>query len=261
MNNQKNWIYYVFLAGGLLLFAGSLWFSFSLNKNSNQAQRIALVSRETGQVSILRNNFTRRDKVEKLSPIYSLDSIETNETGEAVLFFENQFKVRIQDSSLVTVEKQDKEAAVIIIKKGDLQVISVGRKQELYIAKNGKRIEAQDYTNSELEISSATSPVGTPEPKLSSSLSDEEISSVLNGQTAAFRKCYAQLLQKDEKAQGMATLNFTIENNGKISSLVIDSDKLNSEEFKKCLSDIAERLSFRAYPGTKISTRYPLKFD
>ncbi len=263
-NSSQNSIVIGFLILGLLLFGASLYLSTRPSADRDQSIRVGRVSRETGTVVVIRDNYTKKEKVERQTSVYTLDSVETNDTGEALISFENLFSVRILDSSFVTIEKTGearKDQVVLIVKKGEIKVENFGREGELLIAKNGQRVAAESYNASDLqEVVVVTSPT----PDLNSkptSLTEEEISTIMSGQASLFKRCYTQLLQKDEKAQGTVTLNFSIENNGKISETTLDSPQIQNEVFKKCILDVIGRVAFRNYSGPPISTRYPLKFE
>lgn len=263
--SDQNSMVLVFLVVGLLLFGASLYLSLRPSTDREQAVRVGRVSKESGSVTIIKDNYTKKEKVVRQTPVYSLDSIETNDTGEALLLLENIFSVRILDSSFVTVEKTDasrKSQVILVVKKGDIKIENFGREGELIIAKNGERVAAENYNNSDL-LELRVAPSATPQIAESKpgTLSEDEISTLMNNQAPLFKRCYTQLLQKDEKAQGTVTLSFTIENNGKITDKTLNSPQIKSEDFKKCIMDVIGRVSFRNYSGPPISTTYPLKFE
>lgn len=260
-----------FLFVGLILFGASLYLSMKPSTDHEQTARLGRVSRETGTVTLIRDNYTKKEKIERQTAIYALNSVETNDTGEALISLENLFVIKVLDSSFVTIEKTEKsmnsrknqgsDQIVLIVKKGDIKIENLGREGELLIAKNGQRVAAENYIASDLQEVAVTA---TPTPELSgkpATLTEEEISSVMSGQATLFKRCYTQLLQKDEKAQGTVTLSFTIESNGKISESTLDSPQIKNDVFKKCLLDVIGRVTFRNYNGPPISTRYPLKFE
>jgi hypothetical protein len=266
-SNQKSLVF-GFLIIGALFFGISLYFSLKNTSEIAGGRRVGRVSRETGTVSIIRNGYTQKAKVSRHLPVYSLDSIETNDTGEALLSLESLHQVKILDSSLVTLESEESGTSthiVLIIKKGEIRLEGRGRDGELFIAKNGERIPAENYSYSDLSSSPTASGPTMDLPKNSTSLSEEEIAGVMASQASLFRRCYTQLLQKDEKAQGTVNLYFTIENSGKLIDTNLDGTSLlkgkYGEDFKKCLLDVMTRISFRTFGGMQISTRYPLKFE
>ncbi len=257
-----------FLILGTLLFGVSFYFSVKSSSSASEGRRLARVSRETGIVYMIRNGYTQKEKVNQQLPVYSLDSVETNDTGEALLSLESLHQIKVFDSSMVTLENLDTASGprtVLIVKKGEIHIENQGRDGELFIAKNGERIPAENYLNSELSSVPTTETATTPTPSTSTSLTEDEIAGVIGSQASLFRRCYTQLLQKDEKAQGTVNLFFTIETNGKLSEVNLDGVSLlkgkYGEDFRKCLLDVMTRVSFRSFSGTQISARFPLKFE
>lgn len=257
-----------FLLLGLILVGLSTYFSFFAGRTPEKEIRLARIDRETGKVYALRSGYTQRELVDKRVNLYNLDSVETLETGEAVLAFESAYRVRIYNNTLVTLERVDDQQGfhvVLIIKRGDIRIENFGRDGELFIAKNGDRVSASDYNSSPL----AQTPVEPPKPNEAfetpvsgdQGLSEEEIGTVMNNHRTSFFKCYTQLLQKEPSAKGNVSLSFTIENSGKLSVAEVTASQLQNEDFKKCLLEVLRRIEFRSFKGPAISTLFPLKFE
>lgn len=268
MPENKNQLVFGFLFLGLLLVGLSTYFSFFSNRKPERDIRLAQIERETGKVFALRSGYTQKENVTQRTPLYNLDSVETMETGEAIVAFESAFRVRLFNNTLVTLERSDDPQeirVILIVKRGEVRVETVGRDQELFIAKNGERISASVYNNSQL----ARVPVQPPQPNEAFSnpipsnqgLSEEEINTVMSNHRSSFFKCYTQLLQKEPSAKGNVSLSFTIENNGKLSVAEVTASQMQNEEFKKCLLEVLRRIEFRSFQGPSISTLFPLKFE
>ncbi len=259
-----------FLIVGLLLIGFSIYFTFYTKEAASLESQLAKVELVTGKVIAFHNGYTSKEIIEKKGSLYNLDSVETQDTGEAEITFESTFKVRMLNNTLVTVEKiaTDKGyQAVLILKRGEISVVNIGRDGELFIAKNGERISAIDYNNSQLAKSPISEEVSSPSEVSPSTqgLTEEEISSVMSNHRSSFFKCYTQLLQKDPAVKGDISLAYTIENNGKLSVAEISSYKMGiqpeNDDFKKCLLEVLKRIEFRAFQGPPISTLFPLKFE
>lgn len=263
--DQKNSLVVFFLVAGLVLFALAFWIG-KRTSTAPQQSILAHVLRETGQSTIIRAGYTKKELVDRKMPLSNLDSVETNETGEAILEFQTGDRIRIFENSLITIEQNENETSgslVVVLKKGDLKIETQGRDKLLLIAKNGKRIAAADFENSSLQgaplqISTASNEAPA---KTNSQLSDEEISSTLLSHKASLDKCYIKLLQKDPQAKGQVSLSFSIENSGKIAMTEFNSAQFKDEDFKKCLLDLVQRISFRPFSGPAVSTVFPIQFE
>ena len=127
--------------------------------------RIGFVIRDSGKAEIVRNGFTVRKKIESRSlTLNQLDSVETADVGSAIVSLESADKIKILDNSFVTFERVEDAQDFhidVIIKRGDIRVLNFGRDGELFIAKNGERLSANEYNNSSLSKTVATSPPTT----------------------------------------------------------------------------------------------------
>jgi hypothetical protein len=268
MPEHKNHLVLGFLTLGLIFVGLSIYFSFFTEVEKPREIRLARVERENGKASVLRSGYTLKENVDRRLNLYNLDSVETLETGEAILALESAYRVRLFNNTFVTLERVDDSDGfhvVLILKRGEIRIENFGREGELFIAKNGDRVSASDYNSSPL----AQAPVEPPSPNEAfsnplpenQSLSEDEISTVMNNHRTGFFKCYTQLLQKEPSAKGQVTLSFTIENNGKLSVAEVTASQLPNEDFKKCLLEVLRRIDFRAFQGPAISTLFPLKFE
>ncbi len=259
-----------FLILGAALLGVSYYFS---KKKSNGLSgleiRLAQVNRETGKVYIFKGGSATRESIDRKTALYSLDSVETSEDGSSMVTTEGGDRVLILGNSLVTIEKADQEesfSTVLILKRGELRIESVSKEGDLAIAKNGERILANDYNGSQLAkaMTQLTAPIDTFSNPLSEEnlgLTENEITSIMNSQRNSFFKCYTQLLQKEPTAHGDVSLSFTIENSGKLSVAEVTASSIPNKDFKNCLLEVLNRLEFKPFKGTPISTLFPLKFE
>ena len=199
MSDQNKKVFAILLIAGLLLIGTSL-FLFSKKQTTKQSQehRLARLDKDSGTVTVLRKNLTQKEIVENYNDLYDLDSVETSDTGSATLTIEN-FRVKLMSSSMATLEKiadNVNHHILLILKRGDVKIENFGTEGQLFIAKNGERVSAIDYNGSQLAFSPVEAPTPTPaENKLSQTLSEEDIFSILNGHKTSFQKCYRQLIQ------------------------------------------------------------------
>ena len=256
-----------FVLVGLFLLGLSYYFSKQEAAKPEREMRLARLERETGKVFVLRSGYTQKENIERRAQLYSLDSIETTDLGEATLSFESAYRVKVLASSLVTLEKIDDPETfhvVVIIKRGDIRVENFGREGELFIAKNGDRVSASDYNSSSLAQLPTAAPTPVDEstaPTPNQTLSEDEIGAVMNSHKTAFFKCYTQLLQKEPQAKGNVSLSFTIENTGKLSVAEVTASQIQNQDFKKCLIEVLHRIEFKSFQGVPVSTLFPLIFE
>ncbi len=268
MPENKSQLVIGFLLLGLVLVGLSTYFSYFAPKNTPTEIILAHVDRESGKAFVYRSGYTQRESIDRKTNLYNLDSVETQDTGEAVLSFESAHKVRLSSNTTVTLERVDDAQGfhvVLILKRGDVHVEGSGREGELFIAKNGERVSASDYNSSSLAQTAVKPPqpneaFSNPVPE-NQGLTEDEINTVMNTHRASFFKCYTQLLQTEPTAKGNVSLSFTIENNGKLSVAEVTASQLQNENFKKCLLEVLRRIEFRTFQGPQISTLFPLKFE
>jgi hypothetical protein len=242
----------------------SFFVSRTNQSRSNQDFRLGQIETVKGSVFLIESGSEQKKSISKTAYLKPLDSVETGENSEASLHLENTASLRMKADTLLTLERHDVEdnfQDVLVLQRGEIQVEDPGRDGEFFISKNGQRISAAAYNQSSLAKDPMTPRASQLPPEEKSDLSDAEITTLMTAQGGNFRRCYQNLLQKEPQAKGEASLNFTIENNGRIGLIEITSVALKSEEFKRCLTSVLERVQFRAFSGTSISTFYPVKFE
>lgn len=261
MKDKKlQWVAGFLIAGLVLLGLSALL--IQQKASSPEINRLARVTHESGTVSLLHPNLSQKENIQYSAPLFHLDSVETDDTGDAYVEFEDNSRIRVFPNSLITLAKEDPRI-IVILKHGDIKVEKT-TSDHLVIAKNGERVAAKDYNGSELQqtpTSAALANVTPESPNKDKALTEQDISQVMNNYRAHFFKCYTQLLQKDSTAKGEVSLSFTVENNGKLSASDVVSSTIKNDEFKKCLLEVLHRIEFRSFSGPPISTLFPLKFE
>lgn len=255
------------LVFGLLALGLSFWVQYRQEKKTANQFRIAQVEHVTGNVWILAPGFEKKRKVERVSALMPGESIETEDTGEALVLFDNTAGLRVFPDSLVLVERNDLSDDIqdtVIIQRGEIRVEEPGRAGEFFVSKNGTRVAAADYHRLALASEPVQKPVAATDlysSEAEGGLSEDEIVGILRAQRGNFMKCYTTLLQKQPDAKGELSLNFTIENSGKVGLIEVSSANLKDEDLRKCVTNVLARVQFRAFPGTPISTFFPLTLE
>jgi hypothetical protein len=268
VESRKNLLVWGSLVVGVVLILFSFYLGRTVSVPLSPTLTLARAEPLTGEASVLRHGMTAKETLKRKISLGHFDSIETRDLGEVRLDFETAYRVRVKEHSLITLERvedQDGFHTVLILKRGQIQVENYGREGDLFIAKNGERISATDYQESPLAQAQVTeaepsSEWTSPAPE-GTGLTEKEVQETMTSHRTSFLKCYSGLLQKDAQAKGQATLTFTVENSGKLKSVEVTSSDFQQEDFKKCLIEVMNRVEFRPFDGSPISTLFPLKFE
>lgn len=228
------------------------------------------VIRQSGTIKLYSQNYTQRSLVAAEAKLENLDSIETDGNGLANLVFENLYRVQILEDSILTIESLESpdgdQTLVLLLKRGDITVEQVGREGSLLIAKNGQRIDAAEYNDSELKLETTES-TDLQEPTYSEDLgqkvglTEAEISQAFALQKSAFFRCYTQLLQRSPEVTGSLAFQLMIEPNGKTSSAEVVNSNFNDPDFHSCLLEVVKRLEFKSFDSAPVSTLFPMSFE
>lgn len=101
-----------------------------------------------------------------------------------------------------------------------------------------------------------TEPKPIPEEEKPSYL--EEIISI---KRPLLKKCYENYLKENPLATGELTVEFTLQNNGRVSSArVKDSSFFRSELFKTCIVNVFKQIRSRPFAGDTLQVTYPIEF-
>ncbi len=265
---KNNWLIPSLIVVGIFSVALSLFIASQTEKQKPGARPLARLELNLGKVFVLRKNMTQKEILTRKATLFALDSVETGVDGDATMEFDSAYRIRIQENSLITMDEEG-DRIVLIIKRGDVQVENYGREGSVFISKDGVRWNATEYEmNYKKQAPAETlpdlAPAETsqiPTASLNEGLTSEFIQDTLKTHRGAFFKCYTQLLQKTPGVVGQASISFTIERTGKVSSAEIASSSLNDATFKKCLIEAVRRVEFKSFNGDPISTVFPLRFE
>ncbi len=264
---KNNKLISILILIGALSVALSLFIASKTESQKPGSRPLARIELNLGKVSVLRKNMTLREDLTRKATLFAQDSVESSGDGDATMEFDSGDRIRVEENSLITLDEENTRI-VVIVKRGDVQVENFGRDGSVYISREGVRWTTNDYElNYKKQAPDATLPdapsmeSSAPTAKLSEGLTSEFIQDTLRTHRASFFKCYTQLLQKTPGLSGQASVNFTIENSGKVSQADVSYSSLSDTGFKACLIEATRRVEFRAFKGPAITTVFPLKFE
>lgn len=263
---KNNWLIPSLIIFGALSVILSVIIGFNTEKTNLGTRQIASIELNLGSVYLLRSGLTHKEILTRKSLLYPLDSIETSIDGDATLDFDSAYRIRIQENSYVTLDKEG-EKIVLVLKRGDVHVENFGKEGTVFISRDGVRWNATDYEmnykkmaeNSQLP--DLVTPVETTASSANKSMSAEIIQSTLRTHRNSFFKCYTQLLQKDPSVTAQASITFTIEKTGKIHKASVSNSNIKNPQFSSCLIESVKRIDFKSFEGEAITTTFPLRFE
>lgn len=255
---MKNWTLPLLVGLAVVFFGLSYFLSRSADQQAGLSP-LASAEEIRGTVYGLRKNSNKREKLVRSWSISSLDSMETGGDGEFLMKFETGFEVRVLDSTLLTLDKEE-DRVILIIKRGDVHIVKFGADGKLVISKEGRRFLAPEY---ELQYKNSKSALQLKSPQTgdSSQLSGQQIQDTLNAHKNDFYRCYTKLLQKTPGVSGQSNISFTIDPSGRVVSPSVSSSSLSDKSFQACLVEVIQRINFKSFSGDSISTVFPIKFE
>ncbi|MBS1971068.1 MAG: AgmX/PglI C-terminal domain-containing protein [Bdellovibrionales bacterium] len=265
---KNKWFIPSLIIAGLFFMSLSWFMSSRLENQSAGLKVLARIAYNSGEVYVLHKNMTEKETLKKSASLYYLDTVETGPNGDATFEMDGGYRLRVLDNALITLD-QEGEKAILILKRGDVQVEAMGRDKTVMISKNGQRMSLSEY-ESQLRKENAAAgfpemaPVvadNSPAPSAGDSLSSDYIQDTLKRQIPAFDKCYKQLLQRTPGVVGQVVMTFTIERSGKIVSADVTTSTINNADFKRCLSEALRRVEFKSFRGDPITSTFPLGFE
>lgn len=268
MSSKKLLLITALVFGGLALLAVAFLAPWATE--SSESSIGVRVLRQSGAIKLYSQNYTQRSLVAAEAKLENLDTLETDGNGLASLIFENLYRIQVLENSILTIESFEspdgEQTLVLLLKRGDLKVEQVGREGSVLIGKNGQRIDAADYNDSDLQQESTES-VDIQEHTYSEEmtqkvgLTEAEISQAFALQKSAFFRCYTQLLQRSPDVTGSLAFQLMIEPTGKASSTEVVNSNFNDPDFHTCLLEVVKRLEFKSFDSAPISTLFPMSFE
>lgn len=267
-------------ASGLLMAGLALWRADLVPTPSSMDSRaVARLEPAFGEVHVERDG--RRTPVTGKRPLQRLEIVDTGPGTEAVLIFPNGEEVRILENSTILSDLEGGRP-VLIVKNGDLWIdraiesadsvlvsrdgvrrpLAVDQRERL---KNGRRpVATPDLETAPVpERTAAKPPRPTPVAArgLVETLTAEYIQETIRTQRNLFFKCYGQLLQRTPGVSGEASLAFTIERSGHVSTADVASSSLQDPQFRRCLTEAVKRIEFKSFAGDSVQTLFPIRFE
>ncbi len=262
---KNNWLIPSLIIFGALSVILSVIIGFNTEKTNLGTRQIASIELNLGSVYLLRSGLTHKEILTRKSLLYPLDSVETSIDGDATLDFDSAYRIRIQENSYVTLDKEG-EKIVLVLKRGDIHVENFGKEGTVFISRDGVRWNATDYEMNYKKMAENSqlpdlATVETPAIPVGKGMSAEIIQSTLRTHRNSFFKCYTQLLQKDPSVTAQASITFTIEKTGKIHKASVSNSNIKNPQFSNCLIESIKRIDFKSFEGEAITTTFPLKFE
>ncbi len=179
----------------------------------------------------------------------------------------------VADETEPKSEKQDRKVAEQM-KELDSEIHAMrnalGKKKASPAAKskNGKNAETKAVAvpSTPSGSSMAMPPVPSandafPEALLPSTLSQSQISSVVNRNLARIKFCYDSQLRRNPNLTGKVIVNFTVEGSGKVSSVAVKSRRFRGSYLDTCVTGAIRSWRFPRFSGDPVSVDYPFIFS
>ncbi len=266
----------------VLLFLG-LGFIFAVlfapkvfNKGPEPKNMVANLQATNGSIIVTRHVSRQKKRIKNGEKIYEFDWLETGSTGEGLLVFNNGAQVKIRPQTALTIENFADNKYNLLLRRGDIEIVSAGKTESLWIIRDGERILAENYqpalNDLVIQAELTPTPTNSPEPdsitaptttekEQGEGLTNDYIATILRQQRQNFFRCYSQLLQKMPDSKGRLSISFSIEPNGKINNSQIVTTTFTDDSFHRCIIDVVSRVQFHSFSGSAISTLFPLKFE
>lgn len=257
---------------------------------------IATVQEFDGRVRFKPAKSLRYKNIKKSMELKDQDTLTTDSNSHAKLAFQSGFEIEVKPNSLIIIEnpKKDSEGRIqITFLKGDFSVLKSGSPNQVIVSKDKKFQDLAGRTPQQplkIDLTPPPTPiidikeiVKSPtlesekiqekkkvlaerekkeEPKKpKQTLSDNYISQVVNSQKPFFNRCYAQHLRLNPDSQGQIHLSFTIDTQGRVSSVSLIQSTLSDPQLEKCTISVIERCRFKSFDGDPIVVNYPINFE
>lgn len=257
---------------------------------------IATVLSHSGQVRFKKAQSLRYKNVKNMLDLKDQDSLTTDSDSSAKISFKSGFEIEVLPNSLIVIEnpKRDASGAIqITFLKGEFNVLKTASAGQVIVNKNKtfqdlagrtpqepvqidltqtliEDIQKSEETQSEVVSQKLEEKKKTPileEEKKApvrrprETLSDEYIAQIINSQKPFFNRCYAQHLRMHPDSHGQIHLAFTIDIEGKVSSVSLINSTMSDNALEKCTMSVIERCRFKKFDGDPIVVNYPINFE
>lgn len=272
---NRNTFFYALLFIGLLLVSLS---AFNLYKKAGQPYEKPNESQyKIGYISKLGGRFEKVISKDKFASLKKNNSLFSNETYQ--LQEGSSLVLRLADETLslrgpclfklAVFSPERKEVYVNFLTLGEIKEKSLSDKIKLTY--KGWRIQPQ-FQESELqnEKSQGFKPLTLSESKpqekqqsaTAKSFDEIDWEFLVAKKRDLLRKCYENYLRKNPLAKGIITIEFNLQNSGKVSSArVEDSSFFKDETFRACIIDVFLRIKTEPFSGSPVPVQYPIEFN
>lgn len=262
-------------------------------------ETIATIDSLDGRVRFKAANTLKYKNARDNQELKNQDTITTDDNSRAKIKFASGFEIQVEPNSLIVIEnpKRDEQGRIqITFLKGDFKVIKAGAPNQIIVSKDKKfqdlagrtpqkpieidltpqnlipdeKVEAAQIKTPKIEVEKfeekkkvlvqkEKKPEAPKKPR--ETLSDEYISQIVNAQKPFFNRCYAQHLRLNPDSRGQIHLAFTIDTQGKVSTVSMIQSTLSDPQLEKCTMSVIERCRFKAFDGDPIVVNYPINFE
>ncbi len=258
-------------------------------------QTIAVIKSLEGRVRVKPAKTLRYKNAAQDQDLKEQDTLTTDANSRTKLAFLSGFEIQVEPNSLIVIENPKKDAQgriQITFLKGDFKVLKTGSPNQVIVSKDKKFqdlagrtpqkpiaidltpptlipdkpediktpvIEAVRLDEKKKVLEETRPPPPPKKPK--ETLSDDYISQVVMSQKPFFNRCYAQHLRLNPDSRGQIHLAFTINTQGRVSSVSLIQSSLMDPQLEKCTMSVIERCRFRAFDGDPIVVNYPINFE
>lgn len=258
-------------------------------------ETIAQIETLNGRVRYKKAQSLRYKNAQPFLNLKDQDTLTTDEASTAKLKFVSGFEIEVLPNSLVVIENPKKDASgaiQITFLKGEFNVLKTAGTGKVVVNKNNtfqdlagrtpqKPVQIdltapllEDIQKQEI-VQPAVAPQKLEEKKKviveeekkaapkkpRETLSDDYIAQIVNSQKPFFNRCYAQHLRLKPDSRGQIHMAFTIDTEGKVSSVSLVNSTMSDPALEKCTMSVLERCRFKKFDGDPIVVNYPINFE
>ena len=260
-------------------------------------ETIATIREMDGRVRFKPAKTLRYKNAKLKQELKNQDTIITDENSRTKIAFASGFEIQVEPNSLIVIEnpKTDELGRIqITFLRGDFTVVKAGAPNQVIVSKDKKfqdlagraphkpiqlDLTPQNLIADTPEMEVKSPKIDTekldekkkvmavrekkpaPPPKPRETLSDEYISQIVSNQKPFFNRCYAQHLRLNPDSRGQIHLAFTIDIQGRVSSVSLIQSTLSDPQLEKCTMSVIERCRFKPFDGDPIVVNYPINFE